>query len=667
MSTTKKRSIETGEVEEAEEEVAGAAEEEIAMEEQIEAALKKKGIIKDAWVSAVLKKSIPECQDMWPPAAVKVGEDYLRWDSESMDPVKLCERLFGKKKRFEVEGNAFMTEEEYGFDGKLNQRWKGRRDKFKEEVQELQQLMLENCGYKMFYKTSSRISSEDKTPRARLATGETVTLFCKRCNERDPKQWIALMRLKCMSEKEEEADGLAGKANDTDESDDGEELSLEGGASKKQKVGKDGVKKRKKRAKKVTDEGGGKRKFYLLLEEIFFHSCQGPKNAPWTEEKEDDGKGSGGEETCLENDGAGTYIAKSGGEGTFVGKLMEEAFKGWIDELHSKYPDPFKVAGGKTLPKGWSRINLDGSDPILDARFQIEMRTKADIPNEIDKVKFDQVVTWKVMTMVNKLGGARCFTEHYPLNYSLFGKPGQVCPPGSYPCEKTDHPVHLFVRNVFLVFGGGAATKHGKQSKKRVTVHQAPHADFLCKEYPEGVESCPLLNRLRHPFTFNTALGTQRKIHVEKGEYGLAELKVISKYETLVVSCDTAHWGECFTWCGDYCPSLHVVVESTRYPKSPEEVKMIVGVTTAMPRRHLYHVTPSGFSDIMYSLQQRIEDIVKHYEKTGLAVCEGDQKYVTKYREVFMGDDAATFKSRAAEDTDTSGSEECEDESEFSE
>jgi hypothetical protein len=256
-------------------------------------ALKTKGVIKDEWVVMVLEElNMPRDRTFWPPVLGKVSPNQLRWDSESMAPAVLGERLF-RDTKFEVDGNEYMTEEQYGW---LDD-WKGRQKKLKETAAALQKVMLENCGYHMFYNTTSGM------PRSKLKTGEVVTFCCYICKKKDPKMWIPLMRVVCCSEKEDLPRKTREAAREKQQRK--EKVTVEG----------KGRKEKKERSKKASDDDGGKRKFYFEIQDVYMHSCKAPKNAPWTEEVGIDLRDSSGEvEGGGEHNGGGTYIEKSGGE-----------------------------------------------------------------------------------------------------------------------------------------------------------------------------------------------------------------------------------------------------------------------------------------------------------------------------------------------------------------
>ena len=406
-----------------------------------------------------------------------------------------------------------------------------------------------------------------------------------------------------------------------------------------------GRKEKKERSKKASDDDGGKRKFYFEIQDVYMHSCKAPKNAPWTEEVGIDLRDSSGEvEGGGEHNGGGTYIEKSGGEGTYVAKLIKETFGVWMNEVKRRYPDPFKVDPKEWERMKWKRTDIDGVLPLSDARFQIEMREEMDIPHLIDKKKMDQVVTWKLMMMVNKLGGAQCFTKHYPVNLYGNQQRGQMRGPGSYPSEQEGHPVHLYADSVILVLGGCQATVDGKKAANTVRSHQTLHRDFVCSPYPDGTKTCPLLYGLKDPFLFNVALGECRKVWVHNGKLGMPELKVIPQYGTLALHCDAIHGEECYKWNQEYYPLLQVVVESTRYPKKPGGVKVEVGTNPSMEGYQLYHVDREGLSTMVNTEQDRVEALVLHQERTGFALPKEHIAFLAKYKEIFMGGNADVFK-----------------------
>jgi hypothetical protein len=74
--------------------------------------------------------------------------------------------------------------------------------------------------------------------------------------------------------------------------------------------------------------------------------------------------------------------------------------------------------------------------------------------------------------------------------------------------------------------------------------------------------------------------------------------------------CDGIHWGECYKWNGEYYPSLHVVVESTRYPKKPGGVRLELGPSTTMAPSQLAHLDATNFTVMLHTVRDQLASMV---------------------------------------------------------
>jgi hypothetical protein len=203
--------------------------------------------------------------------------------------------------------------------------------------------------------------------------------------------------------------------------------------------------------------------------------------------------------------------------------------------------------------------------------------------------------------------GIRQFTRFIPHgNPKIYGKSGGAVVAGKT-CLETPrvYPIHLFVRGTYLLVGGLQKKEDGTLATKddgTMLVHQAAHGDFMHEKVLidgrekvvfNSMEECPLLEGLQWPFTFNVALENSRSIWVNK----VNNVKTILKNQTLVVDGTSVHGGMTSFFneqTTDWFPSLHMVMESSRYPKAEDSVQLAIHPETYVVPGHLRDLDDAG-------------------------------------------------------------------------
>jgi hypothetical protein len=310
-------------------------------------------------------------------------------------------------------------------------------------------------------------------------------------------------------------------------------------------------------------------------------------------------------------------------KGTLLEDLRQKALKGWIEHLQAyKFPEK-RWASSKDdgdaprgMPPGGERIsfNTNGAD-MTDDRRQIPIRKEGDLPREIKLEEFMRYVAWNIYNVVNQRGVVGEFTRYVPHPNPISSSRGRASiAPGEYPLVKGTTPVHLYIKDLFLLFGGFQVMPDGSlPGEEDECIHQPAHSD-INNEFFGSADKCPLLYGLEAPFTFNTAVEDERSIWVKE----VANKITVMKNETLCLSCDTVHggWTYKFERYGPnpkYHPSLHMVVSSLRYPKSHDKVNLKISPVTYMPLEHFRHIDDAQFTKKYDGLikvgMQMVEDL----------------------------------------------------------
>jgi hypothetical protein len=328
---------------------------------------------------------------------------------------------------------------------------------------------------------------------------------------------------------------------------------------------------------------------------VYFHSCDPPENA--------------------------NKVMLEFPEGGLLRQLRKAAFHSWIEELNKKQPE--KVLEG--IPAGWHRIDLVGKHAKnMDLRLQKELLKATDIPKGINRTRFKQYAAWMTMNVINGNGLADCFSEH------ASGR------------EK-GHPLHLFINGCVLVIGGVQLDEYGKVAKEGTPlVHQAHHIDVKCEEF-ESADKCPLLSGLGNPCAFNTALADYREINVE--DYILQERThrnpmvamrfTALKNDVLILHCDATHSGCSYIWDGSWHPSLHMVVQSSRYRQKPWDAVLDIRPSLHVPTEQLSLVSKEGFTEWLKKLKVDIRNVVKIQDKHKFKLGKSEKEFVGKLKESF--------------------------------
>jgi hypothetical protein len=231
-----------------------------------------------------------------------------------------------------------------------------------------------------------------------------------------------------------------------------------------------------------------------------------------------------------------------------------------------------------------------GTKKQVDIRFEIPMTTAQNIPKSIEIKNLVTYMSWIIYRVANSCPG---FADEYPDPDCGNVNKRQAFKEGDYPMVQSQLPRHLYVAWSWLVFGGGSITEDGEYNYDPDKVdHQQEHSDF--RNHVFGVtNSNPLLVGLQHPFTFNTALDTERSIWVDDDK----EPTIFKQNETLVVGCDTLHRGNTYIWDGKYYPSIHSVMHSTRHLKDRTDVVLSVDPSRYIPATYLLKLNNREFAD----------------------------------------------------------------------
>jgi hypothetical protein len=193
-----------------------------------------------------------------------------------------------------------------------------------------------------------------------------------------------------------------------------------------------------------------------------------------------------------------------------------------------------------------------------------------------------------------------------------------------------NRPVHLYLNGIYLLFGGMQLDKTSKRliaPGEQPYLHQMAHGDFSSTSFKlQGSDDdevdpfiwardSPLLKGLSHPCTFNIAIENERTIWVNK----ISNEVRFKTNVTLANSADTIHGG--FVWNGHdfkdeedkffYKPSMHLVLNSVRYPKSSNSVQTCVNTETYCPKEHFPWMELTDLSVELNAQMGKIEYIAK--------------------------------------------------------
>jgi hypothetical protein len=417
--------------------------------------------MKEAWKASVdlLPKELP-----YPGAGEGEGEGdsaelhppYL-WTGENMNPPILAELLFGKGTKFDGRGGkgASMVEEEgqggedSGSDVEGDRKRKGkgsskagkkysasgRKQRFEEGCAEVKRLFKENADLDIDYLRTPpkrKVKGlEIHATQARFRDGRVIPFYCMRCCDKNKGEYIAVARAKV----------------------------------------------------KVVDDGEieGNKFYYLELMDVFFHEVN-----------------CGGRKKC-DSDDEGWEIVKRP-NGKLIESIREEAFKGWIEHMH-RYKFPWEEGRSskrdgrkklKGMPPGGEAIAFGAEegeeDREPDIRRQIAIKKPKDIPGVIKKVQFTQYVAWNIYNIMNERGLVGEFTRYIPHPNPVHIR-SRIIGAGQYPLvEGARRPIHLYVRGLFLLYGGMQAKVDMDAGEE--CIHQAAHSDFS-NGFFQSVDDCP--------------------------------------------------------------------------------------------------------------------------------------------------------------------------------
>lgn len=501
----------------------------------------------------------------WPP---------YRWTGDNATPVEMARYLFGRNGVFDGGFEDCVVHERYGKHSPVakTKRYPVRRARYKDIFNELKRIFLENANLDIYVHQSkptkevdgkTKRNAETHASQGRLTPTRSVVAYCARC--RDEKTHVPVVRFKVV----EEAQIIGNDPN------------------------------------LLT----GTVRLYFELLEVYYHPvvCKGVRQ---------------GHDKCgVKEEGEGWVIhGPKEGNNVFIEGLRRRTFGAWVQHLE-KFKDPAAVQDleafkGVPAPE---LIQFQGASSN-DIRGMISVMKPGDLPPQINEAFYTQYVAWQVYNNVNMMGeeGIRQFTRFIPHdNPIIYGRTGGAVIPGNFPLETPrKYPIHLFVKGTYLLVGGfqkkgdGTIAKMGDGTE---LVHQAAHGDFK-NEWFETAEECPLLAHLEHPRTFNVALKSTRSIWVDTVE----NVKTINKNQSLVLNSETVHGGMTTYFNAasvDWFPSLHAVIDSSRYPRKENEVQLQIGAATYYVPAHLRGLDDAAYMVGLERLKENVEDWANEGDK----------------------------------------------------
>lgn len=512
----------------------------------------------------------------WPP--------YV-WSGDKATPAEMARYLFENQKEFDGGFTDSIPQEWYDGESTVESvdRYPLRRGRFKAIFEKLKQMFQENANLDIYYHKSkptqkgvegkAKRNKKTHASQARWQGNRVIMAYCGRCCSANEHVPVVRFQVK---EKIE-----CDPANPTVRT--------------------------------------GRIRLFLTLLEVYYHPvvCKGVTEE--NEEGEDEGEGEKRGGVIEEGDGWSIHGAKEGNN-VYMENLRQRTFGAWIEHLH-KFNQPDATQNLEEF-KGVPAASLiefadAGSN---DIRGQIAVKKPGDLPEQIDEVLYTRYVAWQIYNNVNMLGeeGIRQFTRFIPhANPTTYGRSGGRVVAGKFALETPrKYPIHLFVRGTYLLIGGFQKKANGMMAVKgdgTELVHQAAHTDFETKVYPT-IESCTLLKNLQGPFTFNVAVESTRSIWVNQVD----NVKTVQKNQSLVLQGDTVHGGMTQYFdqqSTDWFPSLHVVMDSGRFPKWDDHVQLAISPMTYQAASHLTNMSApeyySSFKKQVYGMKDMVAESKK--------------------------------------------------------
>jgi hypothetical protein len=332
-------------------------------------------------------------------------------------------------------------------------------------------------------------------------------------------------------------------------------------------------------------------------------------------------------------------------KGNKIEALRAMAYSDWLQTLKQYYPDEEMPPGDKISFQinGLTGMELDNRKQCPLTNLEELMKCSINVPAHT------QYISWMLYAWIARFNLVEEWTSYRPHPNPLIAglpKMHDEGPKSSY-CytlkPDPNRPVHLYLDGIYLVFGGMQLDRNSKRLIKpgeEPYLHQMAHGDFSSTNFQlqgsddeddnEGdpfiwAKNSPLLRGLSHPCTFNIAIENERTIWVNN----IANEVKFNTNETLANSADTIHGG--FVWNGHdfkdnddkffYKPSMHLVLNSVRYPKSSNQVQTCVSYETYCPKEHFPWME---MADLSVQLHDHMVEIMS------LAKLLSDKKYKKK-------------------------------------
>jgi hypothetical protein len=332
-------------------------------------------------------------------------------------------------------------------------------------------------------------------------------------------------------------------------------------------------------------------------------------------------------------------------------ELRKLAYGDWLNILN-ECQDP-----GAELPHG-KLIGFEMAKVIKrDNRSQIKLGRPGAVPEGVNSEHHMRYSAWQLYRMIcgNNLTKEWTTYRHHP---NIKGDPNLADKVISTQTithllpSDPERPVHLYVNNIYILFGGMQLAKDGNgllPLGQEPYLHQMAHGDFSSpifepqqptggsdsstdsitdeeeeepvdpnEEYLDAKDSC-LLKGLNHPCTYNVAIETERSMWVNT----ISNVCTVKNNGILAISADTVHGG--IHWNANeqkkidgkylYKPSLHFVMQSVRYPQLKNTVKLAVSPKTYCPTEHMDYLDASDQLAEFHASHQKIIEMVTAIDK----------------------------------------------------
>jgi hypothetical protein len=245
------------------------------------------------------------------------------------------------------------------------------------------------------------------------------------------------------------------------------------------------------------------------------------------------------------------------------------------------------------------------------------------------------------------------FTRYIPMQ-EVKSK-GKKLGAGEWPLEPSPMPIHLYQKGFTLIWGGhGVNGKDGYLKKIGEEHHQIVHSDYGELPFGGAARFGPMRG-VSHPCTYNTPTEDYRDIEtfdIENRKEGKGNGHVwrIKTNEILVMHADTLHRGRAHVWEeGKWHPSLHCVVESSRYPRKDggNAVDLVASPETAMRHNDMDDMSDEQVCDAVdralfgnHSMMGLVDNILTRNRNVPACTLAAAKKL----REVFYGENMSTYR-----------------------